>query len=212
MARQFVINGESLVVVRGAVNTLIAAKTELGLAADEIRVTTNFKHKDMIVDAWGSEVPVDVQWMLADCLIDMNLIHYDPAILDECLHLSMGYAAVTPGPGATMPAGGPGVAVGSTMRAGTPLGNNLPRFAQGNNYVGLTILSPVASKPYRFYYTYMTGPAMTLPYGTTKSITRVQFRAIPYTNDPYGGGTAQPLTVAGFGAQGATIWDNVNGD
>lgn len=194
MSRDFYINGESLVQVKGRTDCDIASLSQLGLSADPITVSPVFKHEDINVDAWG-QAPADVQWMLAEVMISMNLIHFDPAVLAVCMRLSMG---------------GGGTQYGQMGRAGQRLGNNLPRFAPsqvnpatgnlaGNNYIGLNITSPVEALPYRFIFSYLANPPMTLPLGAKKSIVQVNFRAIPYTQDPYGGGT---------GAFGYQLWDN----
>lgn len=192
MARDFYINGESMVSVKGNVNTTISALTQLGLATDPITVTFDTRYKDMIVDAWGQFIPTDVQYFLSSVTIKMNLIHYDQAVLDVCLRESMGGIGV----------------IGQTGRAGQRFGGNVGRFAAGNHYIGLNLLSPVQNKPFRFYYAYMIGPAEVLTLGTEKSIASVTWRAVPYTNDPWGGGSAQPTTSPSTGALGAVIWDN----
>ncbi len=168
----------------------IANLTQLGLCVDDIRVTPTFKHKGMTVDAWG-EVDVDVQWMMAEVAITMNLIHFDQLVLDACVAESMG--------------GAPDV--GAAGRAGTRLGGGLARFAAGNHLIGLNIEAPVSGRPWRFYYAYLAQSPTTYPLGVEKSIVAVHWRAIPYTNDPWGGGSAQPATVAGTGSEGAYIWD-----
>ena len=182
MARDFQIPGECLVQVKGMAGTGIGSLAELGLSADPITVTPRFRHKDMNVDAWG-EAPADVQFMLAEAFISMNLVHYDESVLDVCLRESMGGGA---GPG-TFP------------RAGTRLGGGVGRFVTGNHYIGLNITSPVQGKPWRFYFTYLADTPIRKTLGVEKSIVQVNFRAVPYTTDPYGGGT---------GAAGTVLWDH----
>jgi hypothetical protein len=192
MARDYFINGECLVTVKGRSDSLIAASTQFGLSTDQIRVSPRLKYKDMQVEAWGEGTP-ETQWMLADLTISMNLIHFDEAILEEVSRLSMGGAP----------------AFGQLARAGTRMGGNLPRFSPGNNYVSVGITSPVAAKPWRFYYCYIPEALFGggWPLGAEKSVIPVSFRCIPYTTDPYGGGAAQPNTVFGTGAQGAFLFD-----
>lgn len=172
MARDFSINGESLVQVKGAAGTTIANLAELGLAEGPISVTLDLRHKDILLDAWGGEIPADVQVMLGAANIAMGLIHMDLAVLDECLRLSFG------GP-ATM---------GQVSRAGTRLGANTARLAAGWKYVSLNISSPIAGRPWRFYNAYLTGPPLVYPLGTEKSVAVLNWRAIPYTTDPWQGG------------------------
>ena len=189
MARDFFISGECLVTVKGRSDSAIAALSQLGLPLADIRVTPNFRHRDINVDAWG-EAPADVQWLLADLNVRMALLHIDRAVLDVCLSLSMG--------------GGQAL-VGQFARAGTRLGNNLPRFAPGNNYIGLNLSSPIAGKPWRFGFAYLTGPPMEFPLGVEKSVVTLNWRVVPYTQDPAG-------IIAGliFGANGYALWDHIN--
>lgn len=192
MARSIHVPGEAMVFVKGAQGTAIASLSQLGLAASEVRITPVFKKMDVNVNAWG-DAPVDVQHMLAEVLISMDLVHFDRTVLDECIRLSMG---------------GGGASLGEVNRAGALLGNNLARFASGNRYIGLNIASPVSAKPWRFYYAYLADNPAEFPVGVQRSIVSCNWRAIPYTNDPWGGGTAQPNTVAGTGALNAVIWDH----
>lgn len=182
MARAFFINGESLVQVKGRSDSSIGSLSELGLAEGPIRVRPRNFHKDINVDAWGM-APPDVQWMLGDLTVAMTLIHFDPAVLETCLMLSQG---------------GGQASVGQFNRAGTLMGNNTARFGAGNNYIGLNITSPVASRPYRFYYAYLPDDAIDWPLGTEKSVVELRWRVVPFTTDPYGGGT---------GARNYILWD-----
>lgn len=182
MARDFQINGECLVTVKGAAGSGIATLQELGLAADPITVTPVFKHKDINVDAWG-EAPAEVQWMLAEVFINMTLIHFDQSILDICIRESMAGAA----------------AIGQMKRAGARMGNNTARFNASNHYVGLNLSSPVQGKPWRFFFTYMPSSPLVVPLGVEKKIIQVGWRCIPYTQDPYGSGT---------GAENYQLWDH----
>ncbi len=191
MVRRFVVNGESMISVKGAVDTPIATLTELGLTDGPIVVTPTFKHMDISVDTWGSAphggIPPEIQAFLMDVTVQMSLVHYDPLVLDYCESCSIG-------------AGSDGVGPGVMTRAGTLMGGNAARFAAGNNYISLNISSPVEATPWRFLTTYITGqPAVRYPLGTERSVVQLTWRAIPYTTDPYGGG---------FGALGVVIYDN----
>lgn len=184
MARDFYINGETMVSVKSSTFSL----TQLGLAEAPIQMTFDFRHKDILLDAWGSEIPADVQYKLAAVSINMTLIHFDATVLDNCMALSMASSMI-----------------GLTGRAGTRMGAGLGRFVSGNRYIGLNLASPVAGKPYRFYYAYLTQQPVVFPVGTEKTVATCNWRAIPYTTDPWGGG-------AGAGADpsvgGGIIWDN----
>lgn len=198
MARDFHINGESMVFVKGAAGTLIASLTQLGLADSPIVVTPRSHYADINVDAWGGrEVPVDVQYKLSDITVQINLIHYDREVLRTCLQLSMGGGLI------------PGGIDGALGRTGTRLGGGVGRFAAGNSYIGLNIASPVDGLPWRFYYAYLADNPATYPLGAEKSVVQTVWRVVPYTNDPWGGGTAQPNTVAGTGSAGAVLFDHV---
>ena len=193
MSRDFYINGESMVTVKGNPILGLGTLVQLGLTADPITVTHNFKHRDMNVDAYGGPegIPPDVQWMLGEVYVQMTLIHFDPAVLALCHQAAMGGA----------------LAEGSVARAGTRLGANGPRFGGGNVYIGLNIASPVVARPWRFWYSYIVGAPAQWPLGTEKSIVQLTWRCIPYTQDPWGGSASQPNTVAGGGAGGAIIYD-----
>ena len=78
-----------------------------------------------------------------------------------------------------------------------------PDIAAGNRYISLNIFSPSEGKHWRFYHTYLTGPPVVFPMGTRKSIVACNWRAIPYTIDPW---------QAGAGANNQIIWDHTNGD
>lgn len=183
MSRDFQIPGECLVQVKGMVGTGIANLSQLGLSSGPIQVRVNPRHRDINLDAWGGEVPADKQFMLADVMISMMLIHFDPDILDICIRESMA--------GAT--------AAGRMVRAGTRLGGGVARFAIGNHYIGLNLTSPVNNKPYRFLYSHILGPSPTIPLGTEKQMIPLTWHAIPYTTDPWN---------AGLGAGGHVLWDN----
>ena len=190
MARDFFINGECLVRVKGNVNTTISSLSELGLSEDPIVVTPDLKHTDLNLDAWGSEVPADVQFKLAAVTVRMKLIHFDRAVLDTCLIESMAGAGNIAGAGL----------IGMLARAGRRMGGGNARFAANNHFIGLNLTSPSeANKPWRFYSAYLTGPPMEMPLGTEKSVVALNWRVIPYTQDPWGGGT---------GADGVRLWDH----
>ncbi len=183
MGRDFQIAGEVMVTVKGAAGSGIASLQQLGLATDPITAQFEFRHRDMIVDAHGPELPVDVQQFLAAVNVTINFIHLDPVILDICQRESLGGAA----------------AIGTMTRAGTRLGGGVPRFSATNHYIGLNLAAPVSGKPYRFLHAYLTGPAVQIPFGTEKSVFSTNWRVIPYQEDPWGNG---------LGTSGLVVWDN----
>lgn len=181
MARDFFINGESMVSVKGNVNTAFPALTQLGLSDGPIRVSLEMAHEDIKVDAWG-QMPPEIQYFLSAANVSMTLVHFDRTLLDNVFLESM--------------AGAP--AIGQLPRAGSRMGNNVPRFAANNHFIGLNILSPVAAKPWRFWFSYLAGNPFETPLGTERSVISLNFRVVPYTQDPWGNGT---------GAQGTQLWD-----
>lgn len=186
MARDYFISGESLVLVKGRADSAIGSLAQLGLTDGPIRLTFESRYLEIQVDAWGGEIPAEIQYKLSAVQISMNLVHFDRDVLDVCLLESMGGAPT----------------LGTTGRAGARMGNGLPRFAAGgvlgNHFIGLNITSPVAAKPWRFFYTYLVGPPMEFPLGTERSIVTLNWRAIPYAVDPYNGG---------LGAFGSPLFD-----
>lgn len=179
-----------MITVKGSSSApLINTLQQLGLAASQIRISFDFKHSDVNADAWGKE-PFEIQFMLAEANITMDLIHFDMPVLQDCLRESQGGAAGQ-------------AAEGTTPRAGARLGNNAARFAATNHFIGLNISCPVGGGgvagsvlPWCFYFAYLTGPPVQIPLGTEKSILQCNWRAIPYTTDPWGSGS---------GAQG-NVW------
>ena len=176
MARDVFINGATMVSVKGNQNTGINTITQLGLPEGPVQVSFDNHHEDIIVDAFGPNIPIDVQMFLGAANISMTLIHLDMTVLEAVEQETL--------------AGGTseGLALGQLGTAGQRLGGGNARFATGWHYVGLNILSPVGSRPYRFYAAYLTGTPITIPLGTRRSLVQLQWRAIPYTTDPWGGG------------------------
>ena len=182
MSRDYQINGPALVYVKGNVSCGISTLTELGLAADPIQVTYEFQHLDIQVNAWG-QVPPEVQTMGGAAHVSMTMVHFDDAVLDVCIRESLGGAS----------------AAGKLAAAGTRLGGGVARFAAGNHFIGLNVTGPVQGKPYRFLYSYLAGQPVSIPLGVERKLTRLTWRAIPYTTDPWNGG---------LGQAGADVWDN----
>lgn len=172
--------------VKGNTSSAIPSLTQFGLSEGPIRVIPEFRHRDITLDAWGGEVAAETQFMLAAVTVSMNLIHFDRSVLDTVLLESMGGAP----------------AIGQLARAGSRLGNNLPRFGAAgglaNHFMGLNIASPIANKTWRFFFSYLTQTPMEFPLGTEKSVVQLNWRVIPYTQDPWNNG---------LGAQGALLFD-----
>ena len=182
--RNLFIHGEALVYVKSGADAPgdLSAKSELGLSVDPIQVSLNFNFEQVVANAWG-RAPFEVQWMGAIAQVSMNLVHFDRTLLDACLQQSMGG----------------GGAIGQVGRAGARMGNNAARFAAGYKFIGLNIFSPVAGKHWRFYHTYLSETPMQFPLGVERSVVQLNWTAVPYTTDPWGGGT---------GANNAVLWDH----
>jgi hypothetical protein len=181
MARNIFINGESLVLVKGPAGSAIAGITELGLAESQLRISIKPKTKNVNVEAWG-EAPVDVQRMNSVAAVSMNLIHYDKAILKECIRLAMG-----------------GAAYGQVSRAGALLGGGAPLLDATNSLISLNIASPVGQDPWQFLASYLNEPIGDILLGVEKSVITLSWMCIPYTSDPWQGG---------IGATNYPLWLN----
>jgi hypothetical protein len=184
VARDFQINGETLVRVRGNPSTPFASATDLGLAQKEVRIVPRFVHHDVHIDDFGPDVPVDVHWMLAEVSIRMTLAHYDANILKAVWAESMG-----------------GGTEGTMVGAGTPMGAGVAVGAAGNHYVSLNLLSPVLGLPWRFRACYLANTPFEQPLGTERTLAVLTWRAIPYV--PY------PSSVGELTSTGAVLWDRV---
>jgi hypothetical protein len=185
MASDLLINGETTVQVIGAAGSAIATLQELGLTEDQIRITPRWRHRDMNVDDFGTEIPPDVMWMLADCLIRMTLVYVDRAILNAVLKESM--------------CGG--AALGSLKAAGTPMGGGEALKSTENHYIELrlTPAAPVIGRQWTFPATYLAEQPYEEPLGVERSLVKLTFRAIPFV--PFSAG-AELLST------GATLWTN----
>ena len=187
MARDYYINGECLVQVKGRSDSSIASLTQLGLADRPVSISFTHKHMDIDVDTHGGDQgePPEQQYLLSEVTVSMNLVHVDRAVLEECERLSMGNPTI----------------VGTLPRAGTRMGGGVARFAVGNNYIGLNLTSPVLSRPFRFYFAYLANSPSELPLGVRRSVIACTWRVVPYIVDPWNDGV---------GAEGSILWDNVS--
>jgi hypothetical protein len=197
MARDFFINGETMIAVKGRSDLVnIAALTNFGLCDTPIHVRLDFKTLPIKVDAWGDQVAPEIQTMLTQAMVTMTLVHFDRPILDTLVQESQAGAPV----------------IGQLARAGARMGNNLPRFAPsgtpnpatgvattGNHFIGLNIASPVGGKTWRFFYAMLANSPLEFPLGTERSIVTLNWLCVPYTQDPWN---------AGLGAQGTVLWDH----
>lgn len=185
MSRNYYVNGETMVLVKGRSDSIIANLTELGLSQDSITISINSMRKNIRVDAYG-DGPPESQFFGAGATIRMNLVHFDSTILDFCLQEAWGS---TP-------------AFGTMGHAGSLMGNGLPRFApggvNGNHFIGLNIQSALGQNPWRFYYAALSDQPVIWPIGTEKSVVSLTWQAFPYSVDPWNNGN---------GSYGVPIWD-----
>lgn len=225
MSREFFINGETLVTVKGGQHTsgLLylpntateyqigvgnvkaiasgAPAAELGLAVDQIQVTPRWKHRDFRADDFGPDVPPEVMVNIADVQIHMTLIHFDHDVLDGCWSEAMGGAG-----GEAVDAGGIVLPLlGQVLGAGALMGGGLPLLASGNHFISLNLLSPVGKKPYHFPAAYLTEDPVHFPLGTGTSAVALNWRAIPYHNQT---GTQNPF-ASEIRSSGLVLWDYV---
>jgi hypothetical protein len=186
MSRDFFVNGPTLVSVKGNTNTAIANVTEFGLSDQPIRVSVITYHDDISVNAWGTRLPPETQFMLAGVNLSMSLVHFDRDVLD--------YLIMESWAGASAP--------GVMTVPGTRMGNSLPLYGVDNNlanhFITVSLSSPVGGIPWRFFNCYLHNN-MEYPLGTERSILVVNWRCIPYKADPYNGG---------LGAGGTILCDN----
>lgn len=204
MVRKIVINGETLVEVRGGAHmsgTSIGILTQLGLAEGQVTITPQINFRDVYVPDFGPNVPADVLWMLSSVRISMTLIFYDPTVLDICIAESMGGSTPNPsgnlfidgrgGAGLAGPGLNPVYYGGTLMGAGVPLGGLKQIFDSGWHYISTTLTSPELGLPWCFPKTYLNQSPVEIPIGNDCSKVRLEFTAIPY-QDPY-----QPTHASG---------------
>ena len=202
MVRAFQINGATLVKVKGggalASPSLPneARLRELGLAADKIEIVPKWRHEEIHVDDFGPNIPVELQWMLAEVMIRMRLIHFDDTILTACITESMG-----------------GGTEGVMAPAGRPMGAGKAMFQPGNHYMSLNLLSPVLNKPWRFKSCLLVTEPLSTPLGTEAIAVDCMWRAIPYALAGAGYNLAAGAGVPGeLVSSGTVLWDHTLDD
>lgn len=184
MARNYYVNGETLVKLKGGAHLQNfgmsgSSVVTLGVAADPIEISYNFNHQDQHTDRFTNEKPVDVMWMGGDAIIKINLIHFDNDILDTAISESMdGYSPNN----------------GSTGIPGLTLGHNLAPYASGCRYMGLGLTSSITSGR-SFPTCYLHQQPVQVPLGTKRSIVQVQFRAVRYAKMNTDGTVAESASL-----------------
>src|SRR5882724_5141810 len=136
MARDFYLNGPCLVFVQGGfhwfeedTNNLqetMAVRQELGLTSDAIRISPRFYREDIRADSFGPNAPAEVMWNLADVQISMNLIHYDPDWLGNCMQDAAAGGNFIDNVGGEL---------GELAAASALMGNGFPLLASGNHFI-----------------------------------------------------------------------------
>ncbi len=198
--RDYFIPGQSMVYVQQVGNTAL----QLGLSDQQIQFTPTYRDEDIQVNAWGGQVPPEVQQMGAEVQFSMTLIHFDQAVLRGCLGLaSAGTKQYTNATTGNSLAGAEGV-----MPA--------PGARLAGSWVTLGCYCPATTFPtqtgtfnwWRFPMAKIVGNLL-WPIGAEKSIVRLQWRCLPA---PLVGGL---LTLSSFdpwnsgnGMQGAVLWDH----
>lgn len=206
--RDYYIAGQSMIYVQQPG----ASAYQLGLSDTPIVMSPTWRHEDIRVDAWGGQVPPEVQQMLAEVAIGMNLIHFDNGILRGCMTLAAA------GNNQNTVINQAGTSVGVTIATGNEGQMPAAGARMAGSYVTMGIACPVgpsAVSPasvlwWRFPMTYITG-SVTWPIGAEKSVTRLTWRALPY---PGSAGVTLAATSfdpwqAGAGSAGAILWDHV---
>lgn len=160
-----------MVLVKGASNTSIGSLSQLGLTSDPIQVTEEYRHLEIQVDAYG-RVPPEAQSMGMVARVQMNLVHFDAAVLAACVQAAN--------------AGAP--AEGALGHAGALMGGGVARFQPGNNYIGLNIQSAIGAQPWRFLFAYLAQTPLVWPLGAERSVVPLTWYAVPYSVDPWNNG------------------------
>ncbi len=187
MARQFYINGETMVLVKGRANSAIGTLSQLGLTQDPIQVMVEYRNLQIDVNAYGQVAP-EMQAMGMMARVTMNLVHFDPDVLEACVQEAVGGAP----------------SWGTLAHAGQLYGNGLARFAAGDNgggnhYIGLNIQSAIGALPWRFYYAYLANNPLQWPLGAERSVVPLTWLAVPYSVDPWNNGN---------GSYNVSVFDN----
>lgn len=196
MPRDYIIYGETMVKVKGngALSATLAGGTdflatlwELGLATEGVRIIPRFIHQDIHVDDFGPNIPAEVMCMMADCRIEMTLIHYDALVLDACITESLGSSKFPSG---------------TLAPAGQTLGRGLPLFSSGCHYISLSLAASRLVSPWRFPTSYLDSHPLIIPIGTERTIVNLSWRAIPYKPLMPNFGQSEEIM-----SSGAVLWD-----
>lgn len=189
MARNYYTNGEQMTYVKGRSDlAAIAARTELGLTDQSIRIGIRTNRLKIRVDAMGDAAP-ESQFMGASATIAMALVHFDYDVLEACIQESWGSSP----------------AVGALGHAGSLMGNSKALFApggvNGNHFISVNIVSALGMRSWRFFYSTLSENPVEFPIGTERSLVSLNWDVLPYSIDPWNNGQ---------GSYGITLFDHGN--
>jgi hypothetical protein len=184
--RQWVITGPALVLVKGNIyvpgegNVDQPSMWELGLALDDIRVSLYPRHKNILVDDFGPDIPADVMAQMCDATIAMKLSHYAEDVLDQCFNMANG----TKGNGTVHGIlNGAGVLLGGGANLHDPYYSYTSISSSGNSFISLNIEGfGEGEDAYRLQFpsSFLQGPSPVIPIGAKHCLPDLLWRAVPY--------------------------------
>lgn len=195
MSREFVVFGEFIVKVSGG---LVGGMEELGLTSEQVRINPRYNFRDILTDDFGA-APVETRWDMADAVVSMTLVHYDPDVLNKCMGSAMG--------GGGLDAGNATDNIDGFMAgAGRILGYNRGLGTGSNMYVTVYLIPADDGEfePYRFHACYLDTKPLMIPLGTERSLVQMSWRVIPYQKITVSGG----VMVETSSQEGVTLWDH----
>lgn len=199
MGRDFIINGETLVLVKGvgalrSDSPATPVLKELGLAEGGIIISPRFIRQDIHTDDFGSTIPAEVMNLLAEVRISMTLIHTDIEVLEQCIIEAMDGGFIDGGSEGEL------AGAGALMGRGKDLFGVDPDDRSNDcHYISLNLTSPVLNRPWRFPTAYLADDPVEIPLSATASAYQVTWRAIPYKK-------SSPTTEAT--SIGLSLWDH----
>lgn len=146
-----------------------AVLAQLGLASDSISIKPKLFHKNIHVNDFGPDVPVNVMTQLQYVDISMTLIHYDSAVLETCWAEAVGQRNT-----------GSNVAYLQAAGAGTLIGNGRRLYSSGNRFMTLNLVGAQADGVWQYPNCYLTSEPFVYPVGTKTSHVELNWRSIPY--------------------------------
>src|SRR5690348_17598547 len=88
MPRIYYVNGEALVQVLGPPGSTLLLGSQLGLSSTSIKIILHVHSEALTVDPYGKDNPVDEQVFGGQAEIEMELVHFNPIALAECVRLT----------------------------------------------------------------------------------------------------------------------------